>query len=49
MSQSSIVFGFLQESLSLQHPEDFFLCVPVAHSCLHEGKDQLIHELIDLR
>jgi hypothetical protein len=24
VSQSSIVFRFLEESLSLQHPEDFF-------------------------
>ena len=46
MSQSSIVFGFLGESLSLQHSEDFFLCLLVGHSCLHESKDQFIHELI---
>jgi len=46
---SSTVFRFVRESLSLWHPEDFFLCMPVAHPCLHEGKDQFIHELIDLR
>ena len=32
VSLSSIVFRFLRESLSLQHPEDFFLCLLVAHS-----------------
>jgi hypothetical protein len=49
LSLSSIVFRFLGESFSLQHPEDFLFCLPVAHSCLHEGKDRLIHELINLR
>jgi len=48
VSLSSIVFRFLGESFSLQHPEDFLFCLAVAHSCLHEAKDQLIHELIDL-
>jgi hypothetical protein len=46
VSQSLCVFAFLGRSRS--HPKDFFLCLPVAHSRLHEGIDQLIHELIDL-
>ena len=46
-SHSSIVFRFLRESLSLQHPEDFFLCLLVGHSPFYEGKDQLIHECIE--
>jgi len=46
-SHSSIVFGFLRESLSLQHPADFFLCLFVGHSPFYEGKDQLIHECIE--
>ena len=48
LSLPLIVFRFLAESLSLQHPEDFIFCLPVGHSSLHEAKDQLIHELIDL-
>ena len=44
----SIVFRFLGQSLSLQPPEHFLFCLPVGHSHLHEGKDELIHELIDL-
>ena len=31
---------------SLQHPEDFFLCLLVGHPFLHKRKDQLIHERI---
>jgi len=49
VSLSSIVVRFLDESLSLQPPEQFLFCLPVGHSHLHEGEDQLIHELIDLR
>ena len=45
----STVFRFLEESLSLQPPEHFLFCLPVGHSPLHQGKDQLIHELIPLR
>jgi hypothetical protein len=49
VTQSSIVFAFLGKSLSLQPPDQFLLCLPVGHSPLHEDKDQLIHELIQLR
>ena len=49
MSLSSLVFASLGESLSLQPPEQFLFCLPVGHSPLHEGKDQFIHELIQLR
>jgi len=41
-----IVFGLLGRSLSLHHPEDFFLCLPVGHSLRMKVKDQLIHERI---
>jgi hypothetical protein len=41
-----MLLRFLGESLSLQHPEDFFLCLLVGHPFLHKGKDQLIHERI---
>ena len=42
----SIVSRFLGDTLSLQHPENFFLCLLVGHPFLHKGKDQLIHERI---
>jgi hypothetical protein len=44
--RSSIVFHFRGESLSLQYPEDFFLCLLVGHPFPHKGKHQLIHERI---
>jgi len=46
---SSTVFRFFGESLSLQPSEQFLFCLPVGHSALHEGKDQFIHQLIQLR
>ena len=47
--ENQFVFGFLGRARSLYHPEDFFLRLLVAHFRLHEGIDQFIHDLIDLR